>query len=62
MDMDKGRNLKSQERIEVCSTGVETFFFSFSSFEGINRGKRGRWAHIKLNLQVGMWEVEDMYF
>lgn len=39
MDMDKGRNLKSRERIEVCSTGV--VFFSFLGVDKQGRGKMG---------------------
>lgn len=31
-DVDKGRNLRSQERIGVCSTNVETLFYSLFQF------------------------------
>lgn len=47
MNMDEGRNLKSQERIEVCSMGVETFFFSSSLFWGYKQEKAGKMGTYK---------------
>lgn len=58
--MDKGRNLRSQERIGVCSTNVETLFYSFTfSFER-NGGKVRGGVHIILNLQVRLGAVEEL--
>ena len=76
-DMDKGRNLRSQERIGVCSTNVEnlpsflpsflpsslpSFLPSFVSlFHSVNREKVRGWIHIALNLQVRLRAVENIH-
>ena len=69
-DMDKGKNLRSQERIGVSSTNVETLSSFFSSFlpsflpsflYSINREKVRGWVHIALNLQVRLRAVENIY-
>lgn len=63
-DVDKERNLRSQERIGLCSTNVETILFFLSVL--LLRETEGRWGEGTHNTKFtdmvrGSWGVEDIF-